>query len=105
MKSNLSELFKTLKEYEGTLQDVPVLVADEILARTKQRTPVQSGSLRDSWSISINTSNIVISSDLEYAGFVEYGTINMSPVRMMTRSVDEADDILKGVLASKGIAK
>lgn len=105
MKSNLTILFDTLKSLDTAVQNVPVQVANEILARTKLRSPVQTGRLRDSWEISINTSNITISSDLEYAGFIEYGTIHISPVRMLTRSVDEADDILQGILGTKGLTK
>lgn len=103
--ANISELFGVMSGLQKVVQDLPSEVSAEILARTKMRTPVQSGRLRDSWSMSVIDVRTVFSSNVDYAGFVEYGTINMSPVRMLTRSVDEADDILKGILASKGVSK
>lgn len=45
-----------------------------LLAKTKQRTPVDTGLLRNSWSVGANGTTITIANDRDYASFIEYGT-------------------------------
>ena len=53
-------------------------LAAEMLARTKERTPADSGDLRRAWTVSSikrvdKWYKIVISNNLKYGAYVEYG--------------------------------
>ncbi|MDO4301253.1 MAG: HK97 gp10 family phage protein [Clostridia bacterium] len=81
----------------------------EMLARTKDRTPVDSGDLRRAWTVSSikrigKYYKIVISNNLEYGAYVEYGhrTSNHKgwvPGKfMMTVSAKEIDSLAPAVI-------
>ena len=66
--------------FEDFLKDFLIEMANRILARVKRkdRTPVDTGALRNSWSISdVNSDGknifIEIKNPMEYASYVEYG--------------------------------
>lgn len=62
------------KDFELFLTDFLVEMAQRVLAKVRPRTPVDTGSLRASWSIvEVTTDTITIGSPMEYASFVEYG--------------------------------
>lgn len=98
----ITELFTTLNKMKEAVDELPELVSAEIMKRTKARTPVITGHLRDSWEYLIS-SNIQFTNSADYAGFIEYGTIHISPVRMLTRSINEAPSILNEILSKKGL--
>ena len=74
------KLTKSSGEFEDFLKDFLIEMANRILVRVKRkdRTPVDTGALRNSWSISdVNSDGknifIEIKNPMEYASYVEYG--------------------------------
>lgn len=83
------------KDFELFLTDFLVEMAQRVLAKVRPRTPVDTGSLRASWSIvEVTNDAITIGSPMEYASFVEYGhTLRNSVWKdgrfMLTLSIEE----------------
>jgi len=85
--------------------------ADEILKRVKEKTPVATGRLQNAWQAEINQSNheIRVFNDAEndrgepYAIYVEYGTIHMPGAFMLTRTQQEAEDIVQVAKKNAGL--
>lgn len=75
--------------------------------RAKSYTPVDTGRLRDSIKEGSVTEEsggklaISVGSDVEYALFVEFGTVYMQGHFMLTRAVDQTLGELKGLLGSE----
>ena len=73
----------------------------EIVARTKLRTPVDTGALRNSWQVGdfrekTNAYEIDILNNQEYASYVEYGTVERewkwkNGAFMLTKSLNEVE--------------
>ena len=72
--------FKELKnEFEDFLKDWIIEQSLYLIAKTKSKTPVDTGNLRNSWTRGNytrqgNGAQIEIGNSAEYASFVEYGT-------------------------------
>ena len=83
------------KDFELFLTDFLVEMAQRVLAKVRPRTPVDTGSLRASWSIiEVTNDTITIGSPMEYASFVEYGHTLRNGVWkdgrfMLTLSIEE----------------
>lgn len=84
-KCDFSELRKFAKHLEKQEAKAKVMIeqcindlAAEMLARTKERTPADSGDLRRAWSVTSikrigKWYKVVIHNNLEYGAYVEYG--------------------------------
>lgn len=81
----------------------------EVLARAKLRTPVDTGNLKRAWTVSSitrtgNCYKVIVSNNLEYAAYVEYGhrTVNhrkwVPGKFMLTISTKEVDKLTPAVL-------
>lgn len=68
-------------------------VMNQCLQRIKEKTPVNTGRLQQSWK---QTDKNTISSDVEYAIYVELGTRYMAPVGMLRTTALEAQSIADG---------
>lgn len=72
--------FKNMEnEFEDFLKNWIIIQSGILIAKTKQRTPVDTGNLRNSWyrgeyKRSSGSVEIEINNSAEYASFVEYGT-------------------------------
>lgn len=75
----------------------------EFVERVKQKTPVVSGFLRDSWYTKTYDNEVEIGNSAPYASYVEYGTLNMEPRAMMQTTLLEKDDISKVATERTGI--
>lgn len=70
---------KVLKDFNTFIEDFLFEQAMRALRKTKLRTPVDTGALRNAWDIDKNVQRegntlcIKIFNPLEYASFVEYG--------------------------------
>lgn len=62
----------------------------------KDKTPVDTGRLRDGWEL--NDDEII--NEVEYAGYVEYGTIHMPGAFMVERSIPEIQERLAERIAN-----
>ena len=70
-------------EFEVFLRRFLTKQALDVLAKTKRNTPVQTGTLRGSWTIGEvvrdgDVLKVTISNPVEYAKYVEYGHIDRS---------------------------
>lgn len=71
-------------EAENAMKSV---LAQEVEAGAKAQAPVLTGALRD--SIAAGPDNVTVG--VEYAGFVEYGTVNMPPEPFLRPAADTVD--------------
>jgi HK97 gp10 family phage protein len=63
--------------------------AQEVLARAKETVPVDTGDLQASIYIAETSDGAAIGSNLEYAPYVEFGTIYMTPNAFLRRAVTD----------------
>lgn len=75
----------------------------EFLERVKQKTPVISGKLQNSWGFTEKATDLEIYNVADYAKFVEYGTLHMAPRGMMRTTLLEADSITKAAKQKVGL--
>ena len=66
------------KDFEGFLRDFLIQMAERILAKTKPKTPVDTGALKSAWTLgdiygSGRDLYIEILNPMEYATEIEYG--------------------------------
>jgi len=108
------------KDFDEFLKKFLLEQALRVLAKTKPRTPVDTGALRASWQVGEvrvvgNDLEVEIINSQEYASFNEYGARNVDGSWrdgrfMLTISMDEVraqmplrfDKALKAYLQSKG---
>lgn len=81
------------------------LYAQEVIERTKLKTPVQTGKLQDSWSSRVDSNTVEFRNDTDYAAYVEYGTVKMAPVGMLSTTLNESEVILQGIINQVGLNK
>lgn len=72
------KLTKSSREFEVFLKEFLIEMVERIISKTKPKTPVDTGALRNSWSISdVNSDGrnifIEIKNPMEYATEIEYG--------------------------------
>lgn len=70
-------------EFENFLKQFLIKQALDVLAKTKRNSPVDTGLLRNSWTIGEvvrdgDTLKVTISNPVEYAKYVEYGHMDRS---------------------------
>jgi hypothetical protein len=63
------------------------------LERVVERTPVKTGLLQASWGGEVKGDVITIENPVEYASYVEYGTVKMAPRAMLRTTMEESDQI------------
>lgn len=65
--------------------------ADQLVTLAKSRAPVRTGALRDSIQrTEASAESATVEAEVEYSGFVEFGTSRMSAEPYMTPSIPEA---------------
>lgn len=85
--------FKVEKFDEPDLEQFEKDLCDALVERVKMRTPVRSGNLQNSVTGEVQTEEIIIGSDVDYAPHVEYGTINMSGRAMFRTALEELETL------------
>jgi hypothetical protein len=89
--------------------DLKQAFANEFLDRVKERTPVDTGLLKDSWTITVNKGSISLKNDAknsegqEYVGFREFGTYKMPGAFMVSTTILEKQDILRVAKKNAGL--
>ena len=61
------------------------------------RSPVVSGRLKSSWEHEVNEDRVTVGSNVEYAGFVEFGTSRQREQRILTGSVEDNVDNIRSI--------
>lgn len=74
----------------------------EFTRRVRERTPVRTGYLQNSWGFTVKAEDIEIYNVADYASFVEYGTEKMAPRGMMRATILEADQITEVAAQNAG---
>mgnify|MGYP002760370961 CR=1 FL=1 len=82
------ELIGEFEEFEEEFQEERDRALIEAQQLAKRRAPVDTGRLRD--SVSVDLQEDVLFSDVEYAPFVEFGTIYMDATHFMGDSARDA---------------
>lgn len=90
----MADLKQVILEMKKKVEGIPQVFADIFVERVKARTPVLSGTLQKAWGTELTPQAVVIKNDVPYAGFVEYGTVHMSPRGMMRATILERDQIM-----------
>jgi len=67
--------------------------AQELLARTERRTPVDTGALQRGWGVTMRQTGFTIYNTKEYASYVEFGTPHQPPKAMLRTSLAEGEQI------------
>lgn len=80
-------LSKLERQLPGKIEEKLREVALTVEATAKNLAPVRTGRLRDSIQAEVREKKIVLKSDVEYAGFVEYGTRFMAPRSFMRQAL------------------
>lgn len=90
----MSDISKKLDRIKKMIDTVPDGIAEEFYDRVKDRTPVDSGNLKRSWS----RKGLRIENDADYATYVENGTDTASGAHMVKVTKSEVDEIIKKVI-------
>lgn len=104
---NLKKYYaRVAKEFNQFLEDFLFEQAMRALRKIKLRTPVDTGALRNAWTVESgvvkkgNTLIVVIKNPLEYASFIEYGHTKQNRIGwvdgyfMATISIQEVQDAM-----------
>lgn len=89
------ELVKGLEELASQVAAMPETwdrVGEELLPGVRQRTPVRSGAMRDSWEATGAPGRAQIGSELPYAGVIE--AVN----RPIGDTIDASSDVILATL-------
>lgn len=126
-EADFSELEKFFENWTNAYNDFDTFLKNflleqglRVIAKTKPRTPVDTGSLRNMWSVgevkaSGQNLEVELINSMEYSSFVEFGARNVNGSWregrfMLTISMDEVnrqmparfDKAFKAYLQSKG---
>ena len=107
----------SIKGLDGLLESIKKLdqlaptFGQEALKRVQDYSPVSTGLLKDSWKLTNNTTNheLVLENTAQdkegtfYAIFQEFGTVHDRPQLFLTRTVAEAEDILRVAKQKAGL--
>lgn len=74
MKSNVEQIKQQISR---RVADENKRIARIVEEEVKSRTPVKTGNLRNSIRAHATEDSVTVGSDLDYAPYVEYGTIHM----------------------------
>lgn len=92
-------------------EQVLVELANRVLRRTKQKTPVDTGHLRRNWTLGNvtrdgDTFEIEIYNNVEYAEYIEYGHRKLkggfvSGYYMLTLSIKEIEELAPALIGKR----
>lgn len=92
---NLKDLATDIEKFMKELEKLDEKIANELVERTKRRTPVRSGKLQNSYEVQMKPDGFEIRNDQDYVFYVELGTTKTDPVRMAGRAVDEMPQVIE----------
>jgi HK97 gp10 family phage protein len=93
-RSNRREVMAEMERAEQrALEKIGLYVDGEAVSRS----PVVSGRLKSSWEHEVQEKSVIVANNTEYAAFVEFGTSKQDAQRVLTGSVEENIDEIKGI--------
>lgn len=90
----MNESQMTTEEINGEIDKALDQFATMFIEAVKQKTPVDTGKLKEAWQVKRDGVEIMIENATPYAGHVEYGTEKMRPVGMLTSTINESERIM-----------
>jgi hypothetical protein len=98
-----------LKASAAKVAELAQAFGDEFVARVKEKTPVDTGLLQNSWELEVNQKSINVTNQAvnergePYSAYVEFGTEHVPGVFMLNRTILEVDDIMNVAKAKVGL--
>jgi HK97 gp10 family phage protein len=83
------KLERIIKNSPKVEQEIVEIAGEQAFTRAKNLAPVDTGALRDSITLKVEESEATISSSLEYAAPVEYGTSRQAAQPYMRPAAEE----------------
>lgn len=97
--SNLSEIAAGSSE---AVKAALLQTAADVVAIAKQFAPVDTGALKQSiGAVPLSSTSVLIGTDKDYAGYVEYGTVNSPSQPYLTPAFVQAEPAFKVRLAEE----
>jgi HK97 gp10 family phage protein len=87
-----------LDDLKAKLQALPQYLGQTVVDRVKPRTPVRTGALQRDWQYEVEGPMLTVGNTMEYASFVELGTVKMRPVAMLQTTLMEVPQIVTSYL-------
>lgn len=73
--------------------------ANDIISLTKQLAPIDTGALQRSYKVNpVSDTTIQVGSDIDYAPFVEFGTVNQTSQPHLTPAFHQSEGTFKARL-------
>jgi hypothetical protein len=85
---------------KAKLQALPQYLGQSVVDRVKPRTPVRTGALQADWQYAVEDTTLTVGNTMDYASFVELGTVKMRPVGMLQTTLLEVPQIVTNYLKS-----
>ena len=101
--ANIHEIEGVFAQLDTSLRKFKTQWGVEFLARVKQKTPVRTGHLQNSWGFESKARDIEIYNTMPYAYAVEYGNDHMAPRAMMRTTLLESEQITQVAKQKAGI--
>jgi hypothetical protein len=90
-------------KFDQRVADVKLQTVKALVETVKEYTPVDTGNLKAGWHDDGTGGDVgmptVVSNEVPYGPFVEWGTSRMEPRAMMQRTILEAPIIARSVIA------
>lgn len=95
----VSNLHKIAGMVGPAVEKALLKTAEDIVDMTKQITPVDTGRLRQSYgAVPITSSHVRVGTDVPYAPYVEYGTVNSPAQPHLTPAFEQNVETFKARL-------
>ncbi len=101
-KVKLDKKFKKLKLFAGSgfQKEIRNIAANSVKI-AKSRVPVDTGDLKKSINVGGDIKTVYIAAEMDYAGFVEYGTVNQNKQPYFFNSIYDAVRIGTKIINAK----
>lgn len=83
------------KEYSRDIHKVENEVSKDILKSVKDLTPVDTGKARNGWEIEESQNGALITNDVDYIEYLEYGTKHQRAYAMVRLTMQNIDKFIK----------
>lgn len=90
-KAKLDKKFRKLKMFAGnTFYKEIRNIASNAVKIASERVPVDTGDLKKSIHVGGDQKTVYVAAEMDYAGFVEYGTVKQNPQPYFVNSINDA---------------
>ena len=99
-KFDADALNKKLKSIDSDKIQEEVLQQLGLIVKTNARryVPVDTGALRASIDLEVNGDEAIVGTPLDYAPYIEYGTVNQPPQPYLIPALEDANNVAQDVV-------